>query len=138
LVDRDTLDRRLAKLEQLVRDLRALAATPRDLYLRDRGRQAQAERWLQIAVECTLDLANHLIADRGWQTPATYREAFAILEREGVLRPELAAHMQGWAGLRNLLTHLYLDIDHERVYAVLTEELDDLVHYAASIVRAAR
>ena len=136
MVDRDVLDRRLAKLEALLRDLRTLGRVERERFLADRGLQAQAERWLQLAAECALDLAHHLIASRGWPVPSTYREAFQILEREGVLTDDLSLHMQRWAGLRNILTHVYLEIDHQRLYAVLTGELASLEHYAAAIARA--
>ena len=136
MVDRDVFDRRLAKLEALLRDLRALARVERERFLVDRGLQAQAERWLQLAAECALDLAHHLIASRAWPVPSTYREAFQILEREGVLTGDLSLHMQRWAGLRNLLTHVYLEVDHRRLYEVLTGELASLEHYAAAIARA--
>ncbi|MGH7337257.1 MAG: DUF86 domain-containing protein, partial [Myxococcota bacterium] len=63
----------------MLRDLRSLPANERARFLADRGLQAQAERWLQLAAECAIDLAHHLIADRGWKTPASYREAFEIL-----------------------------------------------------------
>jgi uncharacterized protein YutE (UPF0331/DUF86 family) len=73
LVDRDVFDRRLGKLEELLRDLRRLAAIDRTRFLSDHGLQAQAERWLQLAAECALDLAHHLIAERGWKAPASDR-----------------------------------------------------------------
>jgi hypothetical protein len=49
LVDRDAFDRRLAKLEELLGDLRRIAPRrpeDRNAFLVDRGLQAQAERWL--------------------------------------------------------------------------------------------
>jgi hypothetical protein len=67
---------------------------------------------------------------------AWHGEAFVILEREGRLAPALSQRMQGWAGLRNVLTHLYLEIDHQRVYAVLTEDLDSLEAFARQHCRA--
>lgn len=135
MVDREVFDRRVGKLEELLRDLRRLAATDRATFLSDRGLQAQAERWLQLAAECALDLAHHLIADRGWKTPGTYREAFEILRAEGVLDAELADQMQGWAGLRNVLTHVYLDVDHTRLHEILTRELGQLQLYATTLHR---
>lgn len=48
-------------------------------------------------------LAHHLIADRGWKTPSTYRETSQILTHERALDPALAEQMQIWAGLRNVL-----------------------------------
>jgi uncharacterized protein YutE (UPF0331/DUF86 family) len=136
LVDREVFDRRLSRLEQLLADLRRLARSDRAVFLGDRALQAQAERWLYLAAECALDLAHHLISDRGWKTPATYREAFQVLQSEGVLDRALALSMQQWAGLRNVLAHLYLDVDHERLHAVLRDDLDSLARYAAAMQRA--
>jgi len=135
LVDRDAFDRRLAKLEELLRDLRDLARHDLATYLADRRLQAQAERWLQLAAECAIDLANQLIAERGWRTPRTYREAFDVLRDAGIVDATLAATMSRWAGLRNVLTHLYLDVDQRRLHEVLQHGLDDLERFAAAVAR---
>ena len=79
MVDREVFERRLSRLETLIRDLRGLAGRPDDAFLSDRGLQAQAERWTHLAVECRFDLANPLIVDRGRPTPDTYRDAFRTL-----------------------------------------------------------
>jgi hypothetical protein len=83
LVDREVFDRRLGRLEVVLRSLRGLAGVERERFLHDLALQAQAERWLYVAAECSLDLAHHLIADRGWKTPATYREAFMVRRPKG-------------------------------------------------------
>ncbi len=137
MVDRDVFDQRLAKLEDLLRQLRRLATIEKEAFLADDMMRASAERWLQLAAECSLDLAHHLIADRGWKTPATYREAFAILHEEAVLDSECARQMQLWAGLRNVLVHLYLEVEAERLYQILKEDLDQLECFAAAVSRAA-
>lgn len=74
-----------------------------------------------------------MIADRGWGQPGTYREAFETLAEKGVLPGPLAERMAGWAGLRNILVHLYLEVDHERLYEILQNELDDLESFARSM-----
>jgi uncharacterized protein YutE (UPF0331/DUF86 family) len=43
--------------------------------------------------------------------------------------------MAGWAGLRNIIVHLYLDVDHVRLHEVLVNELDDLLEFAAALAR---
>ena len=136
MVDREVFDRRLAKLEDLLRRLRRLAAIPWETYRSDSAVQACAERWLHLAAECALDLAHHVIADRGWKTPVTYREAFQVLAAEGVITAERARQMEGWAGLRNVLVHLYLEVDHERLYEILSRDLDQLELYSADLSRA--
>lgn len=137
MVDREVFDRRLGKLEEILRGLRELAAgASREEYLQDIRLQAQAERWLHLAAECCLDLANHLIADRGWRSPATYRETFTILKEQGVVSSDLAKRLEGWAGLRNILVHLYLEVEHSRLWQFLTEELDDLEAFAKAVSEA--
>ncbi len=51
-----------------------------------------------------------MIADRGWGQPNTYREAFTTLAEKKVLPRPLSERMEGWAGLRNILVHLYLEV----------------------------
>jgi uncharacterized protein YutE (UPF0331/DUF86 family) len=135
MVDREVFDRRLSRLESLLRDLGELAAGDLRAFRVDRGRQAQAERWTHLAVECCLDLASHLIADHGWPAPESYRAAFRTLAQEGVIDPDLAEQMAGWAGLRNILVHLYLDIDHDRLHAALGSELEQLARFAVAMQR---
>ncbi len=137
MVDREVFERRLAKLEQILGLLRRSAANDWERFRSDESLQASVERWLHLASECALDLAHHLIADQGWKTPTTYREAFQILEDNDVLTAELARQMEGWAGLRNVLVHIYLEVDRARLHEILTHDLDQLEHFATAISRAA-
>lgn len=137
MVDRTVFDRRLAKLEEFLADLRSLSRLDLQTFLADHTSRTLAERWLHLAVECTLDLAHHLIAARGWSSPRTYRETFQILAGQGVLEAEHATQMEDWAGMRNILVHVYLEIDHEILYRSLTEELDQLERFAAAVAKAA-
>jgi uncharacterized protein YutE (UPF0331/DUF86 family) len=135
LVDREVFDRRLSRLEDLLRELARLAAVDRPRFVADRGLQAQAERWTHLAVECCLDLANHLVADRGLGTPESYRAAFEALARAGIIDGALAGQLAGWAGLRNVLVHLYLEVDHERLHHILGAELEQLARFAGAMQR---
>lgn len=69
-------------------------------------------------------------------SPETYRDAFAILSRHGVLDATLAQRLQAWAGLRNVLVHAYLAIDHGIAWDAITRDLPELRSFAA--VAAAR
>jgi len=46
--------------------------------------------------------------------------------------------MEGLAGLRNVLVHLYLDVDEERVWEILQNDLDAIEECAAALSRASR
>lgn len=135
MVDRSVFDLRLERLERLLRSLRSLASVERASFLVDEALQAQAERWMHLAAECSIDLANHLIADRAWKSPSTNRETFQVLADNGVLEPDLARQMEGWAGLRNILVHLYLEIDYEKLFEILTKDLPEIEAFVAAMTR---
>ncbi|MCE7869213.1 DUF86 domain-containing protein [bacterium CPR1] len=131
MVDRATLSRRLDALAGYLERLRAFQAVPEAEFVARPELHDLAERYLHLAVEAVLDIAHHLIADRGLETPETNAAAFEKLTRAGHMEAGLAARLQGWARFRNVLVHLYLDIDHKRTYAVIQSELNDLNDFLA-------
>lgn len=48
------------------------------------------------------------------------REAFELLARAGLLPAEVARELSGWAGLRNVLAHLYTRLDLTLLHAAYT------------------
>lgn len=135
MVDLEVFRLRLAKLEEYLRSLESLTRLGREKLLSDPGLLAQTERWMHLTVEAAIDLAQHLIASRGWRTPATNREAFQVLRENGAISQELGKQMEGWAGLRNVLVHLYLEIDHDLLLTILEEELDQPREFASALTR---
>ncbi len=135
LVDRDAVARRLLILDESLRhirerppgDARSLASAPE--------RRAALERWLQVAIEACIDVAYHVIADRGWTPPDTAREAFAALAAHGLLDADLAARLGLAAGLRNVLVHDYVSVDLERLVQALRNGLADLSAFGAAAAR---
>lgn len=133
MVDPEAIRARLRALAGYRAQLAAHAQTARDDFVAEPDTHDLAERRLHLAVECMLDVANHVIADEGFEPASTYRDAFRVLAVNGILSDELGARLAGWAGLRNVLVHLYLGIDHSLVYDIIAGELDDLDSFATEI-----
>lgn len=133
MVDRPRLDQLLALLAGYVRILRQLATTPLTDFVADPRNYGSAERFLQLAIETTLSIGHHVIADAGLGQPGTYAEVFEVLGKEGVLDPTFAAALQPMARMRNRLVHHYEDIAAERVHEILGSQLDDFDRFAAQI-----
>jgi uncharacterized protein YutE (UPF0331/DUF86 family) len=132
VIDADLLRLRIeALLEYLVRVDR-FKEVERERFVAEPDTHHLAERYLQLTVEAALDIAHHIIAARGYTAPATYRDAFAILCKQGVLPSSLAQRLQAWAGLRDALVHDYLDIAHGRVFDAIESDLEDLCAWAAT------
>lgn len=47
-----------------------------------------------------------------------------------VLSSSLAERLKRWMGFRNLLVHIYLEIDHGKSYDAIREDLGDLEEFA--------
>jgi uncharacterized protein YutE (UPF0331/DUF86 family) len=131
VVEAEILRRRLDALTDYLTRLARFKAVPRDTFAADPDTHHLAERYLHLAMESVLDIANHLIADAGLEAPETYRDAFAVLSRHGLLDAELARRLQQWAGFRNVLVHAYLAIDHGLAWDAIANDLGDLRAFAA-------
>lgn len=114
-----------------VERLERYRAVDRQQFVADSDTHHLAERYLHLAVESALDIANHIIADQGFEAPETYRDAFAILGKHQIISSELARRLQAWAGFRNVLVHAYLDIDHGLAWDAIAHDLQDLRSLAA-------
>ena len=112
----DLLERMLVQLEKYAHSV------SRDQLESDVDTWLMVSRALEIVAQCCVDLAIELVAKRKLGTPETYRDAFARLAQDGLLTPEQSKVLQAWAGLRNVLAHLYTSIDLDRLYLAMTED----------------
>jgi len=88
---------------------------------------------LQTSVEICLDIANHIIADEGWRSPTSNRDAFAVLFENDVIDKEMLEKCQDMAGFRNILVHMYEKIDLSNVYGILKKHLADFDGFSHAI-----
>jgi len=85
VVDKDLILRKLADLDQYVRQVSEYRGIAVEDYRKEWKIQRIVERTLQLAIEVCLDIANHVIADRNLRVPATYAEVFEVLSEAGLL-----------------------------------------------------
>lgn len=135
MVDRHALSSRLNALEGYLAELRAFARVSREELVRDPALHHLAERYLHLACESVLDVAHHVIADQGWRQASGYKDAIDVLREEGLIEADLADRLKGWMGFRNVLVHLYLEVDHGRSYDAIREDLGDLEQFASAAAR---
>lgn len=87
-----------------------------------------------MGIQVVLDVGAHLPSDRGVLDWDEYREIPERLAREGVLSPELAERLARAAGQRNILVHMYLEVDPAQVHATLRNDLDAFEQFAMSVL----
>ncbi|MGH8229602.1 MAG: type VII toxin-antitoxin system HepT family RNase toxin [Steroidobacteraceae bacterium] len=96
----------------------------------DLGRQDAAVLNVMRACEAAVDLANMLVRERRLGLPSNMRESFSLLERAGLITPELSGRLQNMIGFRNIAVHDYQALNLDIVEAVITKSLDDLLTFA--------
>ncbi len=91
------------------------------------------ERYLYLAAQSTIDLADAFIAFRGLRKPSNMGESFTVLREAGVLPAPQAEELVRMTGFRNALAHNYEGLDYEIVHSVLRERLEEFEEFAALI-----
>ena len=66
---------------------------------------------IERACQASIDMAMHVVAERHLGVPQSNAEAFALLERAGIINAELSKSLRGMAGFRNIAVHQYEELD---------------------------
>jgi uncharacterized protein YutE (UPF0331/DUF86 family) len=129
-----------AKIEGIFRNLdtylgplRQLARLPKAELTDNLVNSGAAKYYLQVAVECCIDVANHIIARQGFRAPGSYGDSFTILAENGVIEDDFVSTAHQMVGMRNRLVHLYWEVDANILYDTLQNNLDDFDRFKAYV-----
>lgn len=131
MVDVERIGSRLDRLERLIELLDGVRAEGEVAYLGDERLRAMTERWLQLAIQTCIDIGAQLVSELSVEPPADYAGVFRSLAAGGHIERDLGDALAAAAGQRNVLVHMYLDIDDREVFAAL-DRLDELRRFAAA------
>jgi uncharacterized protein YutE (UPF0331/DUF86 family) len=92
-----------------------------------------AEHYFQVAIQAALDIGGILLADRSVKMPQGYADIFPALAEIGVLPRDFADRLVGMAKFRNVLVHMYLQVDLDLTYSYLQNSLGDLERFAGCV-----
>lgn len=135
MVDHDLVRRKLAELAEYVAQVSEYRDLTVERYRADWKTQRIVERTLQMAIEACVDVASHVVADRGLRAPSTYAETFEILVQTGLMAPDLGRTMVEMTGFRNVIVHEYAGIDAGVVIRILREHLEDFHRFETEALR---
>jgi len=134
MVDAESVQRRLRRLDEQVQQLRMLGDLSREEFLSDNLKQAAAARLLQTSIQVVLDIGSHILAERGVVDWEEYRQIPRGLAQLEVIPRGLAERLEKAAGQRNILVHMYLDVDAELVYETISHNLDAFSEFAECVL----
>jgi uncharacterized protein YutE (UPF0331/DUF86 family) len=134
MVDKPLILRKLAELDQYLKQVKEYARISVEEYQSGWKTQRIIERTLQMMIETCVDIAGHIISDEAFRTPSSYSDSFKVLHENGVLPTTLFAKMEKMAKFRNVVVHHYDTIDAEIVVGILKRDLDDFMGFQKAIV----
>lgn len=130
----DKIYARIEKLKEYVSLLEELKNTTPQLLEKDLVKKGALERYLQLAIEACIDIAELIISDQRLATPSTAKEAIEILGKHKILDNDFAQSFSKAAGLRNILIHDYLEIEYKQLINNLKTNLSDFHRFIKEVL----
>ncbi|MFB3765501.1 MAG: DUF86 domain-containing protein [Methanotrichaceae archaeon] len=125
----------MRELDEALDDWGRYQSIPLESLLRERDLRNMVLHALLVSIQASIDIANHLISEKGLRRPANYRERFNILDTAGLISNDLAARLSDLAGFRNVLVHIYRGLDMDAVYGILQNDREPLLAFRNEIKR---
>jgi len=125
--------RKLAVVDEHLRRLRERRPEELESFMKDLLLQDAVALSVLVVVQEAMDIALHIASDEGWELASTYRDAFVVLERHGVIPAALAASLASAAQLRNRIAHGYATLDPGRLWSELPAGVASFEAYARSV-----
>ncbi|MEX1110587.1 MAG: DUF86 domain-containing protein [Chthoniobacterales bacterium] len=88
---------------------------------------------VERACQAAIDMAMHVVAARRLGMPQSNAEAFALLERAGLIDAALSKSLRGLAGFRNVAVHQYEELDLEVLRWVVDSGHKDFIRLGQAL-----
>ncbi|MBI3353918.1 MAG: DUF86 domain-containing protein [Nitrospirae bacterium] len=120
------IENKISSVKKYLRILERYKRYSQDEIVNDIDKKGAVERYLYLAVQASIDLAESVIAYKNLRRPSTMSDSFYILQEEGIISIELTEKMVKMTGFRNIIAHDYEKLNYAIVYDVLQNRLIDI------------
>jgi uncharacterized protein YutE (UPF0331/DUF86 family) len=107
-----------------LRQLETLRGRTESEFLKNAESLAATKYWLQTAIQAMIDITSHICARLRIVTQPDSGECIRALQKQGFFSQEHATMYIKMIRFRNVLVHLYGEVDDKRVHEILENELD--------------
>jgi uncharacterized protein YutE (UPF0331/DUF86 family) len=134
-MERDIIIRKLDSLARCVRRIEEKRPDTLEQLIDDIDTQDILSINLERAVQVSVDIGAHLLAGMSVPPPKTMGEVFTILVSEKKIPEETGIALRKAVGFRNLSVHAYDQVDWERVFDIVHDQLDNFRKFADAITK---
>ena len=134
MISIEKISQKFIQLENYLGLLKEISKESEEAFLKNQIIIGSAKYYLQVSIECCLDVANHIIASERLRAPNDYADSFTVLEEKGIFHQQLGQRLRQMAKFRNRLVHLYGKIDDKFVYEFLKTDVEDIRKFRKIII----
>ncbi|HDD67005.1 MAG TPA: DUF86 domain-containing protein [Candidatus Thorarchaeota archaeon] len=132
-IDTDVVRLRLDRILETINRIEPIVRDGIEDYRGNFMKQAALERYLQVAAQAVIDIATHIVAVRHLGAPTSYADAVISLGREHIIDGSLTARLANLVNVRNILVHMYLQVDQDVIFESAREAVRDLREFVDEI-----
>jgi uncharacterized protein YutE (UPF0331/DUF86 family) len=133
--DADIVQERLGHMHELLYFLDQAGEVTGVRLVEDSATRYAVERALTQLVDLAVSINSHMSVALRDSVPTNYRDSFDAAARADVITDELARELRQSAGLRNVLTHKYMQIDFNLVAEGAMLARDGYRRYISQVAR---
>ncbi|MDF1538803.1 MAG: DUF86 domain-containing protein [Candidatus Thorarchaeota archaeon] len=115
-VDPHVVKLRLDMILSHIEELKEVSQNAEDSFLSNSILRRATERSLQLIAQAIIDICTHIVAHNHWGAPQTYSDTVREVSNRGMIEKGLSSRLVELVKLRNVIVHLYLEIDPKIVY----------------------
>ena len=119
----------LLELERALSVLKKYQARSQKEIETDIGVLYAVEHAFQLAIQNMIDISMHILFELGETKVADYTTALIKLGQYEIVPQEYATKISKMAGFRNVIVHGYIQIDLNRIYDNLQNNLEDFEYF---------
>lgn len=131
----EKISRKIRSMKKYTDFLRSYQSITEERLEDDYELRSAIERNFHLAIESALDIGEIIISAEGFEKPEDYRGVILILEKHKVIPTDFAERFIEAVSFRNILVHMYEEIDVGELYSYLQTNLRDFDDFARYIAR---
>lgn len=112
----DSIIERLGELDLVVHELNLHAGVTEEKMRTDLSQRWIIERGMIAAASLILDIADHILVEQFGLHTTTYEDSLIGLRDKAVITDNLYQQLKGLGGFRNILVHLYQEVDIHQLW----------------------
>ena len=134
-IDKKVIGEKLISLNRCLERIKLHTPTSVETLQNDFDAQDIISLNIQRAVQISVDIAAHILAEQLHEQTPTMAETFLALSRYELLDSQLASRLAKAVGFRNIAVHEYDTLDMNILYSIITKEIGCFYEFSGAALR---